>query len=68
MPYKRSKRLPIQEKYATAMVLLRINGASEHLINRYRTLHPDKMKAFLPQMLESIEMLEGKRPKGWDFV
>jgi hypothetical protein len=61
MPYKQSKKLPIQEKYATAMVLLRMAGANEHTINRYRTLHPKNMRRFLPDIKSEIKSLEKKR-------
>lgn len=66
MPYKRSKRLPIQEKYAVAMVMLRLAGANEHVINQYRTMRPDNMKRFLPQIIEATRRLNV--PHGWDKV
>ena len=61
MPYKQSKKRPIQEKYATAMVLLRMAGADEHTINRYRTLAPRKMMDFLPWMKDETKKLEKRR-------
>jgi hypothetical protein len=57
-----SRQRPIQEKYAVAMVLLRMAGAHEHTINQYRTITPKKMKQFLPEINEiTRRMNEGKR-------
>ena len=68
MPYKKSRHKPIQEKYAVAMVLLRLAGANEYTINDYRTITPKKMAKFLPQIKAETKRLNEKRPAGWDKV
>ncbi|TDN70459.1 hypothetical protein [Paraburkholderia sp. BL10I2N1] len=74
MPYKANKRLPIHERYTAAMVELRLAGANEHVINRFRTLHPKRMRQFLPDiryMLDNPRLLRSDPPpppRGWDKV
>jgi hypothetical protein len=46
------------DRYTVAMVELKMAGAGEHVINRYRTITPKVMRKMLPDIRYEIERYE----------
>jgi hypothetical protein len=53
---KRNQR--IQDNYTAAMVLLRMAGADEHTINKFRTVTLGNMKKFTRHIHDHIKWME----------